>query len=126
MTALCAAWAISVAAIVRALDEGVPSDLDYRIVCSDGSVRIVHGRGEVERDESGKAIRMLGTVHDVSEARRAVEAIQLSEARLRESQRIAHVGSWGLELDGYEAWWTWQASLASRPQERHVTWRAGL
>ena len=42
-------------------------DLDYRIVRSDGTVRIVHEEGEVIPDPSGTPARMVGTVQDITE-----------------------------------------------------------
>lgn len=53
--------------------------IDYRIVRIDGSERTVHTEGEVTRNESGKPIRMFGTVLDITE-RRSVE-MALHEAR---------------------------------------------
>ena len=72
-------------ALGQALREGAPFDMDLRIVRPDGSVRILHERGEVERDESGQAIRMLGTVQDVTEAKMAEEAIRRAEEQARKS-----------------------------------------
>ncbi len=61
-------------AIRRALDEpGSEYSIQHRIVRSDGSERVVHERGEVIRDERGRPVRMIGSVHDVTE-RTLVEA----------------------------------------------------
>jgi diguanylate cyclase (GGDEF)-like protein/PAS domain S-box-containing protein len=60
----------------RALDEalhrGRPHDLEHRVVRPDGEVRVVHRRAEVVRGEDGEVVRMVGTVHDVTE-RQALE-----------------------------------------------------
>ncbi|MGO9180543.1 MAG: PAS domain S-box protein, partial [Candidatus Limnocylindrales bacterium] len=48
-------------------------DLDFRIVRPDGNVRIVHEVGDVIRDAQGAAVRITGTVEDVTE-RVAAEA----------------------------------------------------
>jgi diguanylate cyclase (GGDEF)-like protein/PAS domain S-box-containing protein len=55
-----------------ALQEGKPCDFAHRIVRPDGEVRVVHRRAEVVRDESGEPMRMVGTIHDVTE-RKALE-----------------------------------------------------
>jgi diguanylate cyclase (GGDEF)-like protein/PAS domain S-box-containing protein len=55
-----------------ALKEGEPYDFEHRMVRPDGEVRVVHRRAEVVRDESGEPLRMVGTVHDVTE-RKALE-----------------------------------------------------
>ena len=62
-----------------AMYEDKPYSIDYRIVRIDGSERIVHTEGEVTRNESGKPIRMFGTVLDITE-RKSVE-MALHEAR---------------------------------------------
>jgi len=61
------------ASIQRALRDNLPHDVEYRIVAPDGTVRWVHGRGRVERDESGEPTSMAGICMDIT-ARRRVEA----------------------------------------------------
>ena len=56
----------------KALERGDAHDMDYRVVWSDGSVRAVNARYETTRDEGGRAIRLAGTAHDVTE-RKALE-----------------------------------------------------
>ncbi|MFA5945232.1 MAG: PAS domain S-box protein, partial [Candidatus Thermoplasmatota archaeon] len=43
---------------------------------------------------------------DVTERKRAETTLRISEARLREAQRTAHVGSWELDLVKNELWWS--------------------
>ena len=38
----------------RALDEGVPHEVEYRIVAPDGTVRWCEGKGRVEYEEAGR------------------------------------------------------------------------
>jgi PAS domain S-box-containing protein len=61
---------------------GQPFDRRYRILRADsGEERWVHGRGRLEFDGSGRPIRMLGTIADITEQHRAQEALRASEAR---------------------------------------------
>ncbi len=41
--------------------------IDYRIVRSDGEVRVVRSHYEVVRDVSERAVKLVGTVHDITE-----------------------------------------------------------
>ena len=58
--------------IKGALNKHKPYDLEHRVVRSDGEVRVVHRRAEVIRDEAGEPLRIVGTVHDITE-RKALE-----------------------------------------------------
>ena len=61
---------------------GRPFDRQYRIVRADtGAERWVHGRGALELDGSGRPVRMLGTIADVTEQRKAQDALIASELR---------------------------------------------
>jgi len=68
-------------AIDEAAYEGKRYSIDHRIVLSDGSERIVHEEAEVTLDETGRAIRMVGTIHDITERKRAEKALEESEIR---------------------------------------------
>jgi PAS domain S-box-containing protein len=58
-------------------------DVEVRFMRPDGNIRFVHIRDEIVRDESGKPILMFGAVQDVTERRRAEEAVRRSEEHLR-------------------------------------------
>jgi len=53
-----------------ALHSGQPYSIDHRIILPDGSERIVHEQAEVISDEAGNAVRMCGTVQDVTELKK--------------------------------------------------------
>jgi PAS domain S-box-containing protein len=60
---------------------GMPYSIEHRIVLPDGSIRVVHERAEVTFGESGEPIRMFGTVHDITERKKAEKALQDSKAK---------------------------------------------
>src|SRR6266542_2222185 len=49
---------------------------EYRFRCADGSYKDVYDRGYVLRDADGRATRMIGTMLDVTERKRAEEALR--------------------------------------------------
>ncbi len=62
-------------AVEAAMQSESPYSLDHRIVRPDGEVRTVHEQAELQRDINGEPIRMLGTVHDITERQKAAERI---------------------------------------------------
>ncbi len=64
------------------MGKGNPFDKEYRIIRKrDGLERWVHGLGRLEFDAQNRPIKMVGTIQDITERRRAEEA-------LRESQEL--------------------------------------
>ena len=57
------------------LEHKAPYDVEYRLKRADGSYVWVHGCGQAEWDESGKPLRMVGSVEDITE-RKAVERMK--------------------------------------------------
>ncbi len=63
--------AVIEAAVSRSRETHEPFSFEHRIVLPRGGVRLVHGRGRVVVDESGKPVRMLGTSQDVTDHKQA-------------------------------------------------------
>jgi PAS domain S-box-containing protein len=83
-------------------------DEEYRIVRPDGSLRWLMSKGRAEFDATGRAVRMHGVVVDVTDRRRAEEALRESEGRLRLAQDAAGIGAWERDLATGEAIWSEQ------------------
>jgi hypothetical protein len=68
--------------LVHVIRTGERFTKDYRInrVC-DGEERWVTGIGELEMDANGKPVRLIGTIQDITERRRARNELKASEER---------------------------------------------
>src|SRR6201997_1447740 len=78
----------------EAIRAGERADCEHRIVRSDGEIRIVHSLGDLKKDASGRPYQMFGVSQDVTDRRRAEEALRRSQFYLSEGERLAHIGSW--------------------------------
>ena len=80
------------------LGAGRPFAREYRIVrVSDGAVRWVFGRGELELDGSGAVTAMIGTIQDTTERREAEE--RLFEAKERAQVTLHSIGDGVIATD---------------------------
>lgn len=78
----------------KTMRTGEATDAEWRTVWPDGSVHWIAGRGQLLRDESGEPWRLIGVNLDITESKRAEEALlgmtrKLVEAQEQERARIA-------------------------------------
>ena len=90
-------------AVETAGREKVDFELDYRIVHPGGDIRDIHVVGHPVLSPSGDLVEFVGTVIDVTERKRAEDALRRSESYLAEAQRLAHMGSWVWRVPSKEA-----------------------
>jgi PAS domain S-box-containing protein len=79
-------WNRLKAAVDTSLQTGAPYELLIEMICADGSRRWVTARGEVERGTTHDIVGLRGTVQDVTERKRAEEALSNVNGRLVEAQ----------------------------------------
>jgi len=87
----------------------VPRRMEYRFNHPDGSVHWVHGEGEPEIDANGEVVAFAGFVQDITERKLAECALRDSEQLLSQSQSVAHLGHY--VLDVLTGVWTSSAAL---------------
>jgi len=68
-------------AVQAAIDDGTPFDLELPIITAKGNSRYVHALGEARR-RNGKTDTVLGTFQDITERKRAADALRESDRRL--------------------------------------------
>src|SRR5580693_8130343 len=83
---------------------GARHDVEHRIIRPSGEVRIVNSTRAVKKDASGRPFQISGTVQDITDRKRAEEALQQSQLYLAEGQRLAHMGSWSFNATGFSYW----------------------
>ena len=90
----------------EALRGGLRTDVEHRIIRPSGELRTVHSQGDVKKDASGRPCQMFGTVQDITDRKRAEEALRQSQFYLAEGQRLAHMGSWAFNPSGFFEYWS--------------------
>ncbi|HTX43678.1 MAG TPA: PAS domain-containing protein, partial [Methanocella sp.] len=88
-------------AVEEALDHREDYDVEMRIPWHDGTVHWAACRGRGLYDQAGKAVRMIGMAVDITERKEAVEALRVSEERLRRASRAGRIGlyEWNEDWD---------------------------
>ncbi len=71
-------------AVTHTVEGGAVFDIEHRVIGPDQSVRWLACKGEVLRDETGQALRMLGTVHEITERKRAEEVLRQTQEQFRQ------------------------------------------
>ncbi|MHA1964578.1 MAG: hybrid sensor histidine kinase/response regulator [Candidatus Thorarchaeota archaeon] len=84
-------------AVDKAIHENQIYSIDHRVLLRDGTVAFVHEAGEVTFDEEGKAVRMMGTVQDITE--RVKQETLLREERDKAQRYLDLAGTMILALD---------------------------
>jgi PAS domain S-box-containing protein len=68
-------------------------DLEQRLLMDDGSIKYVHVVAHLQSDEPAGLV-FVGAVTDITDAKRADQALRRSEGYLAEAQRLTHTGNW--------------------------------
>lgn len=82
-------------------------DLTYgfRIIRPNGEVRHIYSHLTFEKDDQGNNVRILGTNQDITDQKRAEQALRESEERLKAAQSLVNLGCWDWDLKtGKQVW----------------------
>jgi two-component system CheB/CheR fusion protein len=106
-------------ALSRHVDgETPPYDIEYRLRNRDDAWVWIHERGRViERDSTGRALRMVGLCLDADERHNSARALERSEARFEHAVWGTSVGLWDHDIanDALHWWNDWCETLDLDP-----------
>ncbi|MBM4465408.1 MAG: PAS domain S-box protein [Chloroflexi bacterium] len=91
---------------MKQLTEEGEATRECRIVRPDGSIVWVCDRSKMIYDENHQPIRVEGVTQDITERKRAEEALIESERNLNVAQRIAHIGNWSWDITKNVVQWS--------------------
>ena len=92
------------AAVDRAVKEKSDYELEKQLVLPHGVTKYLHALGHPVLSSSGDVVQFMGTVTDITERKRAEEALRRSEAYLAKAQKLSQTGSWA---------WSYKADTAT-------------
>jgi PAS domain S-box-containing protein len=78
-------------------------DFEHRLMMPDGPVKWVRVIAHPTRGDERGSLLFVGAVTDITESKRAEEALRRSEGHLAEAQRLTHTGSWVWRVAGRDA-----------------------
>ncbi|MBS0536904.1 MAG: PAS domain-containing protein [Proteobacteria bacterium] len=83
-----------------------PYSIEFRLQGKNGEYRWVQSRGRAQRDATGKPTRMLGTLTDISERKRAEVTLKENHANLARAEMTAQLGHFRYVKDTGEYTWS--------------------
>lgn len=79
----------------------------FRMRHADGSWRWIEAHGEIiNRDFSGRPVRICGTHQDITERKVLEDDLALNLVRLNQAQEVAQLGHWTSNIATGELWWS--------------------
>src|SRR5215213_6814872 len=88
-------------AIKRSIESNFPEDfIDYtfRIIADDGAEKTLRSIAQIQKNEQGQLISIIGTEQDITERQSFFLKLQESEKLYKQAQSLAKVGNWSMDL----------------------------
>jgi PAS domain S-box-containing protein len=92
-------------AVQEAASNGTDLELEFRVRDPDGAERWLLSRGRPVRDAAGQAVRYTGIVVDITDRKRAEEALRKASEQRRLALEAGELGAWEYRLETGEVSW---------------------
>ncbi len=86
------------------MSPGTTEGFDYQVIKANGKIAYFHSTGRCSI-ENGQLF-VFGTTADITQQKETEKALKISEKRLKEAQKIAHIGHWELDYRTNDLLWS--------------------
>ncbi|RYF84905.1 MAG: PAS domain S-box protein [Chitinophagaceae bacterium] len=109
--------------INESIATGRPFDFYYHITARNGETKILHSRGKLAYDSSGKPEKLVGTDQDVTEKQTLIHTLRQTESLYKQAEEIASMGNWNWDVASNKLEWTDQLYriYGLEPQTEEIT-----
>jgi len=87
-------------------ENGSITDFEAQLKQKNGSIWWASTNAHFQKDEKGNILGVEGVTRDITDRKKAEDDRIKNEKDLKESQRIAHLGSWRVNMETNEVFWT--------------------
>ena len=81
-------------------------EVEYRVICPDGSIRWIYSLGAAERDSEGRATNVNGIHLDITERKQAEAELAETRRQLELAIEGAKLGSWTVDPETGATWYS--------------------
>ncbi|MFL5739826.1 MAG: PAS domain-containing protein [Flavisolibacter sp.] len=81
-------------------------DYTFRIITADEKTKILRSVAQVQKDETGKPVLIIGSERDTTEKQNLISRLQQSERLYKQAQALAHVGNWSWDVKSNRIDWS--------------------
>jgi PAS domain S-box-containing protein len=93
-------WGILNNAVTTAIAEGIPYNIEFRMLRPDKTIRWLHAIGYPKKDSEGRIVSLFGTAQDVTEKKLMENALAESEGNFRHSLENSPLGVRIVDIEG--------------------------
>jgi PAS domain S-box-containing protein len=110
--------------IDQALRDRKAFDFEHRLLMPDGSVKYVRVVGHPSTNDESGDFEFVGAVTDITDRKRANEALRRSESYLAQAQRLTQSGSWAWNVHTGARFWSQETFriFGCDPEKVKPTW----
>lgn len=120
-------WRILSGEVENAIATGGSYVCDAEVVRPDGEHRWIVARGQAVLDAHENPLELYGTLQDITERKKAEEALREQDQLLTDMSAMAHIGGWYFDpATGQGAWTPECARIHDLPEDAPIDVKGGL